>query len=116
GIILHIDGQPPVSLTLEAPLHRQLKEPITEYQVYGPQIMFTDALTSNIALVRKFIRNSQFKMKGLTIGTLSHTRVAYVYIEGHASPKLIEYVDKKLHNIRGENLISAGQIARKLTD
>lgn len=116
SIILHMDGEPPVTLRFGAQLQREFKEPITEYQVYGSQIMFIDDMSSNIGLMRKFIKSPRFKVNEITIGSISHTKVSIVYIEGVASQKILQDIRHKLSQVKGDSLISSGQISRALTD
>lgn len=54
-----------------------------EVTITGTREGFTETIAVNISLFRRFIRSSQLHVEELTIGTLSKTKAAILYISSY---------------------------------
>lgn len=115
-VICHISGQSPVLLSLSTKEKRNLSDPTTEYQIYGPKIGFIEDSRTNVSILRRFIRDPRLKVKEFQLGSLSHTHVALLYLEEYVDPELLNIVKDRLHNIKEDNIVSSGQLANLIID
>ncbi|MUG87142.1 hypothetical protein GNP92_12390 [Paenibacillus timonensis] len=57
--------------------HRNVSEPLRESTVFGPQEGFTEDISVNLSLLRKRIKNVQFRIEQFSIGTETDTKVNF---------------------------------------
>jgi hypothetical protein len=95
---------------------RSIEEPSTEVVIRGPKDGFTESLRTNTSLLRKRIRSTRLKLEALTIGKLSQTDIAIVYIEGIASEPLVEEVRKRLNQIEIDGVLESEYIEEFIED
>ncbi|MWC27947.1 spore germination protein [Paenibacillus sp. MMS18-CY102] len=76
---------------------RSINIPINERVLRGANEAFIENVDTNINLMRKLINTTDFVVKTYTIGRLSQTKVAVMYIKSIANPTIID----KLHNRLG---------------
>ncbi|RID82528.1 spore germination protein [Peribacillus asahii] len=95
---------------------RSIEEPSSETVIRGPRDGFTETLRVNTSLIRKRIRSPRLKIESFTIGKLSKTDVAVVYIEKIASDSVIEEVRKRLESIEIDGVIETGYIEEFVED
>ncbi|RXJ01942.1 spore germination protein [Anaerobacillus alkaliphilus] len=116
GAICHIDGQLPIEVKVPGKEKRNISEPTTQYQVFGPKIGFIEDIQTNISIVRKFLKDPRVKTVNYEIGSLSHTKVSVMYIDGYADKKDIEQIDKRMQNVKIDQLITLGQLNKQIID
>lgn len=89
---------------------RGVGEAENEQTMRGSKEAFSDSEKSNTALIRKRIRTPDLKVKESKIGDYSNTNVAVVYMEGVARQQVVEEVQEKLKNIKGnvESIMDSG--------
>lgn len=95
---------------------RSIEEPSSETVIRGPRDGFTETLRVNTSLIRRRIRTPRLKIESFTIGKLSKTDVAIVYIEKIASDSVIEEVRKRLKSIEIDGVIETGFIEEFVED
>lgn len=95
---------------------RSIEEPSSESVIRGPRDGFTETLRVNTSLIRRRIRSPRLKIESFTIGKLSKTDVAIVYIEKIASDSVIEEVRKRLESIEIDGVIETGFIEEFVED
>lgn len=64
-----------------------------EFSVVGPKVGFVENIDINLHLIRQQISTPKLIIRELTLGTLSHTRIAVVYLSGITNPQHIETVE-----------------------
>lgn len=98
ALIVH--GRPtPYMLGLKGRVARPVSPPISEPSVRGPRDSFTESLPDNLALVRQRIRSRNLRVRELTVGLDTRTRVAVCYFEGKASPEIVDAIIQRLSAI-----------------
>lgn len=95
---------------------RSIDEPVTEKNVRGPHEGFNESLGTNMAILRRKIKNQDLKFKTLVIGERTNQRVAIAYIEGIANPKYLDILNKKISSIKIDGLLAIGYIEQLITD
>lgn len=80
---------------------RSIEEPVTEKNIRGPHEGFVEHLETNLAILRRKIKNDRLKFKTVTLGVQTNQKVTVAYIEGVAN---IDMVNSLFDNISGINL------------
>ena len=88
--------------------------PVTENVIKGPREGFTELFVDNVSLIRRKIKNPALKFEPLTIGSKSNTIVVISYIEGVAPSGLVDYIRKKVSNIKLEFILDTNYIEEAL--
>lgn len=95
---------------------RPIEEPKSEPTVRGPHEGFTEALMTNLTMLRRRLPDPKLRFQILRIGTKTHTRVCTVYIEGIADPNIVQEVQKRLGSIQTEAVLESGYIEQFIDD
>lgn len=95
---------------------RGVDEPKTEAVVRGPREGFVESLGTNMALLRRKIKNSNLKFEQITIGKQTKTTVSIAYIQGIVNPKFVEEVKNRLKRIDTDAILESGYIEQFIED
>ncbi len=95
---------------------RSIEEPESEVAVRGPRDGFAEGIETNISLIRRRIRHPYLKIKMLTKGRLTRTRVAIVYIKGLARCDVLDEVMARLNRIDTDSVLESGVIEEFIED
>lgn len=116
-IVLFIDGCNFAVVGDEVDLEkRAIDEPIEEKNVRGSHDGFIESLTTNITLLRRKVKNSNLKFKPLVTGNITNQNVIIAYIEGIASPELLNTLYNKVKDINVDGMLSIGYIEQYISD
>ncbi len=112
-----IDGRPfAVVCKLDKYEIRSIQEPETEKNVRGPHEGFRETIESNMATLRRKIKNNNLKFKLIKVGTTMNQTVSIAYIEDIADMNLLEELNNKIEGINYDGLIPIGYIEQFITD
>ncbi|KHF39363.1 spore gernimation protein GerK [Halalkalibacter okhensis] len=89
---------------------RTIEEPENEKVVRGAHDGFVEGLMTNLFLLRKRVKNQDLVIKYHTLGQETETKLAVVYIESMANPKIIQAVEDKLQSISSDMVFSPGYV------
>ncbi len=95
---------------------RNVDTPKTETVVKGSQEGFTENLRTNVALIRKIIKNENLVTEMLSVGNTNHSNCAIMYLEGITNPKVIQEVKKRLERIDTDFVLGDGMIEQFIED
>jgi hypothetical protein len=95
---------------------RQIKEPVFERTLRGPQLAFNESLADNLALVRQGIKSKDLVVEKLTLGAITQTEVAICYLGNLASPALIREVRQRLDSFKIDGVLDSGYLEQLITD
>lgn len=88
-----------------------------EKAIRGCKESFSDTLKSNTSLIRKRIRNTSLKVKERTLGNLTKTTVAVVYMETLTRPSVLSKINKLIDKLENNpNYISDSGIIEQLME
>lgn len=90
--------------------------PPTEPAIRGPKEGFTETIRTNTSLLRRRIRDPRLWIEEATIGEVSKTSVAVVYIKGIADERVVQEVRKRLERVRIDALQESGQLEELIED
>jgi spore germination protein KA len=95
---------------------RSIEEPETELAVRGPREGFTEILRTNTSLIRRRIKNPNLWLETMTIGKVSQTDVALMYIKGIAKDEIVEEIRSRLKKIDIDSIMESGYIEQMIED
>lgn len=117
NIAILIDGESKALLMdLKELEKRGIEEPTVEVTIRGAKDSFTESIGTNTTLLRRRIISHKLKIESFTIGELSKTDVAIVYIEGIAPDTLLEEVRKRISRIKVDGTFSSETIEEFIED
>lgn len=83
---------------------RETSEPEKDRVLRGSKDGFVETMISNIALIRRRIRSSDFCVKAYTVGSISKTDVAVCYINSQVDKQLLQKITKQIKEIHIDSL------------
>lgn len=89
---------------------RGVGEPKREASLSGPQEAFNEIIMTNLALVRKILKDSRLMAENIPVGTRSRTPCALLYIDGVTNRSLVADIRNRLSNIETEYIFSSSDI------
>lgn len=95
---------------------RSVTEPLSEAVVRGPREGFTENFRTNTALLRRRIKSPQLRMDHMKIGHKTVTNVCVSYIQGVASPAVVEEVKKRLDALDIDSVLDTGYLEQYIED
>lgn len=95
---------------------RGIDEPMAESVVRGPREGFGESLDVNMSLMRRRLRTPDFKMKTMTVGRLTRTRVIVCYIQSVAKDSLVQEVLSRLSRIDTDGVLESANIEELIQD
>lgn len=93
---------------------RSIEEPNTEVQVKGSKIGFNENNVTNIAQIRRKIKNVNLRFETKTIGETSKTDVVIVYIADLTDENILYDVRRRLGDIKIEGVLNSGYIEHNI--
>ncbi|NEU30768.1 spore germination protein [bacterium LRH843] len=95
---------------------RDVAMPEIEFTVLGPKEAFIEGIDSNIQLIRKKLPVPELKVKELTVGTLSKTRVAIMYIDTIANTENVNTMIQRIGDIQFDEILDSSFIKQMIED
>lgn len=95
---------------------RPIIEPEGERVIRGPREGFNESIMMNITMIRRKLETPNLKVKFMTIGVQTHTKVCICYIEGIVNQKILDEVYKRLNSIDIDGILDAGYIQELIRD
>ncbi|HVJ48432.1 spore germination protein [Desulfitobacterium sp.] len=95
---------------------RSVEESKTESIVRGPREGFVENLSTNMALLRRKMKNPALKFSELQIGSQTKTTVCVAYLKGIANEKVVEEIKNRLKRIDTDSILESGYIEAFIED
>jgi len=95
---------------------RAVTESTTQSVVHGPQNAFTENVRTNITLVRRRVRDLRVRISSVTVGTMTKTDVAVMYINGVAEQKLVNDLLAKLGEVKQDGIFDGRYLEELITE
>lgn len=95
---------------------RNVSLPEVEFSVIGPKEAFVESLDQNLNLVRKRIPVKELIIEEVTVGTLSKSRVAILYLEGITNPENVNTVRQRIKDIEFDEITDSSYIVQIISD
>lgn len=115
--ILLVDGVPEaLVISTKGWKFRDIAEPPSEKVISGPREGFTEAIFTNLSLLRRKLKTSHLKFKFLILGEQTKTKVCICYLEGIANEMILKEVEKRLFDIHIDGVLDSGYIEELIHD
>jgi len=95
---------------------RGVQEPTSQTVVRGPREGFTEDLRTNTALIRRKIKDPNLWLETQSIGRVTKTNVAIMFIKGIVNDKVVEEVRTRLDRIDIDGILESGYIEELIQD
>ena len=95
---------------------RSIDEPQTEAVIRGPRDGFTESVKVNTTLVRRRIKDSNFKMKMHKVGRRTKTTVVIMYMEDIVDKDLLNEVNERINAIDIDAVVDSSILENLIED
>ena len=85
-------------------------EPQHEVMLRGAKDGFTESYQNNISMIRRRMKTTALKFEKAEAGSRSHTPLALCYLEGVASPEILEQLRQRLKSYDLDTTLGAGYL------
>lgn len=103
-------------LNTYGPKGRNITEPTSQTTIRGPKDAFTENIELNISQIRKKIKDKSVKIENMSIGSITKTNVAVIYLENIARPEIVNEVMSRLRQITIDGILDSGYIEELIKD
>jgi len=95
---------------------RDIEEPQSETVVRGPREGFTEAINTNISLLRRRLKTPDLTFKFKEVGSRTKTRICISYIKGIAQETILQELEKRLNLIDIDGILDSGYVEELIKD
>ncbi len=95
---------------------RAISEPENERTLNGPREGFTEAIMTNLSMLRRRVRTNKLKMKLYTIGKRTKTQTCICYMDGIVNEKILAELYKRLKKIDIDAVLDTNYISELIKD
>lgn len=95
---------------------RAIEESKSERVIRGPREGFVESLQVNATLIRRRISDPRLRLDLITIGELTHTRVAIAYIATICKQSLVDEVMRRIRRVKVDGVLDSGQLMEFIED
>jgi len=95
---------------------RSIEEPITETLIRGPREGFVENLQTNLAMIRRSIRDPNLRFKTYKTGRRSKKNLVVAYMDGIIRPELLKEVNRRIETIDIDSVPESGYIEEWIED
>ncbi|MBD0380739.1 spore germination protein [Paenibacillus sedimenti] len=95
---------------------RSVSEPNMENVVRGPREAFNESLQTNLGLVRHRLNTHKLQVELMSLGTISNTPIALLYINKIADAEIVEKVRDRLKQIHVDGVLESLYIEEMIED
>lgn len=95
---------------------RSPEEPAAESTVRGARDGFTESLSDNLSLLRARLKTPKLKLKMLTVGEYTSTKVVLAYVEGVIDPSLVQEVETRINELHVKDVLESNYIEEGIID
>ncbi|MDR3625577.1 MAG: spore germination protein [Ignavibacteriaceae bacterium] len=115
--VILIDGYDKfIFLYTYGPKGRNITEPTSQTIIRGPKDAFTEKIELNISQIRRKIKDKSVKIENMSIGSITRTNVAVIYLENIARPEIINEIMSRLQQITIDGILDSGYIEELIKD
>lgn len=115
-LTLESDSKNFAFLAAQKEIVRTIATPEVEFSVIGPKEAFVESIDQNINLIRKRLPIKELILEEFTIGSLSKTKVNFLYMDGIADPDNVQTVRDRLKRIEFDTITDSSYIVQLISD
>ncbi|MFZ7133424.1 MAG: spore germination protein [Eubacteriales bacterium] len=95
---------------------RSISTPTEETSIKGSKDAFVETIRVNTATLRRKIRSNSLVIDEITLGEITNTQVAIVYMENLVNKSMLKELKARLHAIKSDNVLYTGVIEENICD
>lgn len=115
--LIFIDGETHVyCINSQNVQKRTPSEPANERTIRGSHQGFIEYLDDNLAMLRRYLPNDQFRVQKVIIGSETRTKAAIVYLEELANPEVIEELTSRIDKVKDKSILDVGELEQRIED
>lgn len=95
---------------------RSIDEPLSEALLRGPRIGFTEQLSDNTGILRRYGSDQSLFIEKYQVGNRVKKDLAIAYMQDIADPKLVEEVRKRIHAMEMDVMLESGYVEQLIED
>ncbi|GGH70038.1 putative membrane protein YndD [Paenibacillus silvae] len=95
---------------------RSIDEPLSEALLRGPRIGFTEQLSDNTGILRRYGSDQSLFIEKIEVGSRIKKDLAIAYIQDIADPKLVAEVEKRIREMNMDNFLESGYVEQLIED
>lgn len=99
-----------IKISLKGMPNRGVPESSNEVSIRGSKEGFSEALNINRVLLRRRIKDTNLKMKGMVVGTRTRTDVTIAYIEGVTKEEYVTEVTNRIEEYVIDGILDSGML------
>ncbi|KEP25926.1 spore germination protein [Bacillus zhangzhouensis] len=103
-------------LPIEEKKGRPVGPPELEFGIISAQEAFVEVLDTNLNLIRRRLPTPDLRVVEKTVGSLSQTKVAILYIDQVANPDNVETVIQRIEDVNYDQILDANYLVQMLYD
>lgn len=116
-VLIHVEGHNQIVLaTIPTTESRQISASENESQVIGALAAFTESLSTNVSLVRRYIKNPNLCSETLQVGNQSNSSIALLYIKGVASDEMVNTLRQRISDLKTDSVLDSSILAQLIED
>ncbi|MCD9021792.1 spore germination protein [Cohnella silvisoli] len=103
-------------IQMASPPQRAPSESNTEISIKGPRDGFTEAIDTNVALIRKRLKTTTLGIEKFQLGRRSKTQIALLYMTDITNKDILHEVRERIQKIDVDGVLSSQQLEDGLSD
>lgn len=116
SLLLVDDEEKAMFIDTKSFMIRAIDEPDAEKILSGPREGFTEALQTNLSMLRRKLRTQDLKMKYYNLGERSNTQICVAYIDSLVEGGVLDELYRRLGEIHIDSVLDANYIAELIKD
>ncbi|MED4014981.1 spore germination protein [Sutcliffiella cohnii] len=117
-IFIQIGEKDPEGLLVRSSMvsERSISLPEVEYSVVGPKESFIENIDANINLIRRRLNTPMLTIEEVTLGTVSNTKVAVLYVDDLVNKENLQYTLDKLNEVNFDHINDISYVGQLISD
>ncbi|WNS74877.1 spore germination protein [Bacillus sp. DTU_2020_1000418_1_SI_GHA_SEK_038] len=103
-------------IAVQKEIVRGITPPEIEFSVIGPKEAFVESLGQNINLIRKRLPTKELIIEEYTLGKLSKTRIAILFMEGITDDENVNTVRQRIKDVEFDAITDSSYIVQLISD
>ncbi|MGF9700398.1 spore germination protein [Paenibacillus sp. MABNR03] len=95
---------------------RSVEEPLSEALLRGPRIGFTESLSDNTGVLRRYGSNQSLFIKKYEVGKRIKKDLVIAYIQDIANPEIVAEVQKRIEKLDMDAMLESGYVEQLIED
>lgn len=110
-VVLFLEGSSTAyTLAVAGGKKRNVEEPASQLVIHGPREGFVEVLAVNTALIRAKVRHPDVRVKKMTVGKVTRTKIAVVYMAHVVNRDVLSEVLRRLENVTANKILDSGML------